>query len=313
MLAASFGLVMSNPITADAQIAYDRIVVFGTSLSDPGNGFALTGTTSTPPYDSLDLFLTPDAPYARGGHHLSNGATWVEQLARSSALAASVRPAFRGNNAGATNYAVARARARDVGESIDLSPQVQTFLVDVGGVAPSDALYVIEMGSNDVRDALDPTNPDPFGTLGEALTSIANNIATLYAAGARNFLVWNVPNLAQSPAIQIADSVFPGTAEATTDATEAFNSGLKLILEQQLPALLPGINLIQFDAYQVTTDVAADPSAVGLTNVTDSCVTPLLPPFTCADPDEYLFWDGIHPTRAAHGIIAEAVALVLAE
>lgn len=60
---------------------------------------------------------------------------------------------------------------------------------DVGGVAPSNALYVIEMGANDLRDALTAIAQGDDGTaiLGEALTSIASSIAVLYAAGARNF------------------------------------------------------------------------------------------------------------------------------
>src|SRR6187431_1546456 len=154
MLTACLGLVVSTPVDVDAQVTYDRVVVFGTSLSDSGNAFALIGTASTPPDFSLDVFLIPSAPYARGGHHLSNGATWIEQLARSSGLAASARPAFLGNNSGATNYAVAGARARDYGDTLNLSQQVAAFLQDVGGVAPSNALYVIEMGANDLRDAL---------------------------------------------------------------------------------------------------------------------------------------------------------------
>jgi phospholipase/lecithinase/hemolysin len=40
-------------------------------------------------------------------------------------------------------------------------------------------------------------------------------------------------------------------------------------------------------------------------------VTPLVAPFRCQDPDEYLFWDGIHPTRAAHAALADAVANLL--
>ena len=46
-----------------AQAPFSSIVVFGTSLSDPGNAFALWGGTNTPP---ADPFLVPSAPYARG-------------------------------------------------------------------------------------------------------------------------------------------------------------------------------------------------------------------------------------------------------
>ena len=86
-----FMVVVSSvlaPVLAGA-LTFDRMVVFGTSLSDPGNAYALTGWLSRPPYDTLDSLLVPDAPYARGGHHFSNGATWVEQYARSIGLAGS--------------------------------------------------------------------------------------------------------------------------------------------------------------------------------------------------------------------------------
>jgi hypothetical protein len=52
----------------------------------------------------------------------------------------------------AANYAVAGARARDVAETFDLPEQVAAYLQDVRNNAPSDALYVIDFGGNDVRD-----------------------------------------------------------------------------------------------------------------------------------------------------------------
>ena len=36
----------------------------------------------TPPDYDVDSLLQPFSPYARGGNHLTNGATWVEQLSR---------------------------------------------------------------------------------------------------------------------------------------------------------------------------------------------------------------------------------------
>src|SRR6056297_1815558 len=60
---------------------YERIVAFGDSLMDSGNAFVLTGEVSTPPFDPV-----PSGAYAIGGHHFSNGRTWVEQLGEAMGL-----------------------------------------------------------------------------------------------------------------------------------------------------------------------------------------------------------------------------------
>ncbi|MES9970892.1 MAG: SGNH/GDSL hydrolase family protein [Candidatus Thiodiazotropha sp.] len=136
---------------------YAGVVVFGDSLSDPGNAFFLSGINLKPPYETLNEFLIPDAPYARGGNHFSNGPTWVERLGRELDLGDSVKPAFKGAKGKAlkrTNYAVGGARARDVGDSVNLNIQLEAFFSDAQGVAATDALYVIALGGNDVRDAI---------------------------------------------------------------------------------------------------------------------------------------------------------------
>ena len=97
--------------------------------------------------------VVPSAPYARGGHHLSNGPTWIEQLAQPLGLSRSVNPAFRGSNPFAMNFAVGTARARNDFTNPSLSLLVSAFLQKTGGVAQADALYVIQIGANDVRDA----------------------------------------------------------------------------------------------------------------------------------------------------------------
>lgn len=303
-------LVQLTPEWALAQTTVSRIVVFGDSLSDPGNAFALLGKANTPPYDSLDQLLVPDMPYAKGGHHFSNGATWVEQLARPMGLAGTTRPAFQWSGIEATNYAVGGARAHEDGINVDLRFQVNTFLNSFSGVAPSDALYVVEFGSNDIRDAL-VAGINGGAILTEALTAIGNNIGVLYAAGARKFLICNAPDLSLTPAILTLDRITPGVRQFARLLTVSYNSGLNDLLWSMTG--LPGIEIVSIDFFQLLNNVVAEPATFGLKTVDKACVMPNTPPFACKTPDDFLFWDGLHPTKAVHAIISQEAAFLLAK
>lgn len=288
---------------------FSRFVVFGTSLSDPGNAFALAGGTNTPPHYDVDFLLVPQVPYARGGHHTTNGATWIEQLARARGLAGTVRPAFSGSDRHATNYAVAAARAREDGLNVNLSEQVDTFLARFEQHAPDDALYAIEMGVNDIRDAVGAyaAGGDGQPIIEAAIFAMSQNIQRLYFAGARKLLVWRVPNVGLTPAMR---SLGPQAMALGGKVTLGFNAALDAALVQ-LSLALPGLDIMRLDADQLVNDIVAAPGAYGLSNVTSACITPDVAPFFCKQPDEYLFWDGIHPTRATHSIVAETAAVVL--
>lgn len=265
----------------------------------------LRGGINTPPDYLFGELLVPDAAYARGGHHLSNGSPWIVQFARPLGLVASVQPAFRDSSAKPTNYAVDRARARDDGININLSDQVGQFLRDVNGVAPSDWLYVVEFGSNDVFDALKAyvAGGDGGPILESALAAIATRLGQLYAAGARNFLIANVPDISLTPAVRMAEAMFPGMglSQLASSLAQNFNAGLTSVVAQ-LPS---DADVSWLDIYGKLNQIVADPPAYGLNNVTDPCVMPGEPPFACRNADEYLFWDGIHPTKAVHAIFAE--------
>jgi phospholipase/lecithinase/hemolysin len=307
--AGFLALGLAAPAAVSAQSRFSGIVVFGTSLSDSGNAFVLVGDASTPPDFMLNPLLIPSAPYAKGGHHFSNGATWIEQFARSVGLGDSVRPALATTDPGVTNYAVGAARAYDDGQNFNLTRQVDTFLQRSGGVAQSQALYVIEMGSNDIRDAFQifATGGNGGPVLTQALASIAANIQKLYLAGAREFLVWAAPNVGLTPAVR---SLGPAAGALAGTLTQLFNGGLAGVLAQ-LSAALPGTSFERLDAYQILNAIVASPTEFGLIMVTTACVTPNIEPFSCNDPDGFLFWDGIHPTRAGHAILAQASANVL--
>ena len=303
-LAIVAALLLSTPARAAAQ-EYSEVVVFGDSLSDSGNAFAIRGAASTPPDYALDPFLVPGAPYARGGHHFQDGASWVEQLARSLGVSGSARPAFQSAGAVARNFAVGGARAREDGINVNLPAQVANYLERADGIASPTALYVIAIGSNDVRDALVAYSRGQNGgaILAAALGSVAQSITALSAAGARTFLVWNVPNIGLTPALRMAG---PAASQLATTLSVAFNAQLMPLLGQ-IAAAVPSIRIVSFDAFGLLTSIVADPGAYGMSNVTSACVTPSEPPFKCGLPDEFLFWDGIHPTRATHAIIAQQV------
>ena len=308
-LVGCLALVLGTPGWSEAQTRFSGIVVFGTSLSDPGNAFALVGDANTPADFDLNPLLVPTAPYAKGGHHCSNGATWVEQYASSVGLGDSVKAALATTDPAVTNYAVGAARAYNDGVNFNLTQQTDMFLARSGGVASSQSLYIIEMGGNDVRDAFQAyaTGGNGAPILGQALASIAANIQKLYGAGAREFLVWTAPNVGLTPAIRSLGQNAQGLAGFVA---QAFNGGLAGVVAQ-LEGGLPGVRFVTLDAYQILDAIVTNPGGFGLTTVTTACVTPNVAPFSCKNADTYLFWDGIHPTKAGHAILARETALVL--
>jgi outer membrane lipase/esterase len=296
------GLALAPTVTAGDD---QRLVIFGDSLSDPGNAFVILRDVEVPPFE-----LIPDAPYARGALHFSNGATWAEQLAGRLGARVSAGPALWLPHI-FSNYAVGSARAR-VDGAFHLGEQVDRFIDNAGAAAPRDALYVVFVGGNDLRDALDALALDPSGAASgvivqAALAAIRDNLLKLYAIGARKFLVPNAPNLALVPAVRLLGPSAQGAAQFLA---EAYNDGLGALLDGLQASL--SIDVVRFDVFALLNAVVANPAAVGLREVTQPCITPgtRVRPF-CARPDEYLFWDGIHPTRAGHAILAERAAGLL--
>ena len=288
-------------------------VFFGDSLSDPGNHYIAFGEVSRPPYQPVPIY-----PYAIGGHHFSDGDTWAEDLAYEMGRPASGRPALREPGI-FTNYAVGRARARPgapVFPQFDLGTQVTGFLSDFGGHAPGDRVYVIWIGANDLFDALEALQSDPSGAtsgliIQQALGALSTNIQMLWAAGARNFLVLNLPDPALTPYVR---SLGPVAQGAATQLTSAYNTALAQVVGEL--SGLPQAQFQQFDLNAFLHQVVSSAGRYGLLNVQDSCLAfGVTANAVCAEPDRYLFWDGIHPTRVGHLLISFAIAkaLVVAE
>ena len=136
------------------------------------------------------------------------------------------------------------------------------------------------MGSNDIRDAFliyaAGGNGGPI--LDAALGSIAANIQRLYLAGAREFLVWVVPNVALTPAIRSLASSragLGGIRDAAVQRRSCRPFGAVVSWS------FPESSFARLDAYQILNAIVANPAAFDLTNVTTACLTPNIAPFNC--------------------------------
>jgi outer membrane lipase/esterase len=317
---------VSGNALANNDGVYSGVHAFGTSLSDEGNAFIACGGQSTPPYDNLTTFLNAapgDSPYARGGHHFSNGSTWVEPLAKSLGVNNSPLPVLQ--NPVGTNYAQAGTTAIPEGPlgplpcRVSFAEQIQAA-TDRGGI-PDDALVTVEIGSNDVINAvlffaaaitegsLDPVMANAVTkttVLEPAADFTSLGINQLIAAGASTLLWATVPDIGLTPSMAILDAqlqafgVPAGLILVTaTDFAETYNASV----QADLQAAIDDGAIVKFDVFQILREIVSGGN--GDLNVTDTCVSPNQPPFACRQPDNYLYWDGVHPTKAIHAFLAE--------
>jgi phospholipase/lecithinase/hemolysin len=280
---------------------YSAIYSFGDSLSDVGNAYIATGGAQ------------PASPYSNG--LFSNGPIWLQDLAPMLGLPAPTPslPPYDGND-----YAVGGAQTGTTliytAGAGDLPSQIQAFEAAHPGGAPSSALYTFSIGANDLFGLLgvlasDPTFAGTQTVLGEAAMNVALAAGALESDGAKNLLLYNVPDLGLTPyieelAIAHSDPALPGEA---AELSQDFNT----LVSQDLASKDPGLSVHTLDAYDLIVKVVGDPGAYGLTNVTDPCWTGGTTGYAgggslCSSPGTYMFWDAVHPTAAANEIVAEA-------
>lgn len=133
----------------------------------------------------------------------------------------------------------------------------------------------------------------------EPLNNLAIAIAALAQAGAKNFLVPNLPDLGQLPTSQAETN-----SSVYTQVSLAHNAGLA----NGLQALNPEIRLTELDVFSAFNQVLANPGAFGFTNTENPCL--LISQFSLCSSDptvqnQYVFWDEHHRTTAVHKILGD--------
>ncbi|XP_052158554.1 GDSL esterase/lipase At4g01130 [Oryza glaberrima] len=197
------------------------------------------------------------------------------------------------------------------------------------------ALYTIDIGQNDLTSNL---GSQSIETVKQSLPSVVSKISSavqeLYNIGARNIMVFNMAPIGCYPAFL---TKLPHTSNdmdgygcmktynsAVTYYNELLNNSLAKVRKK-----LQDASIVYLDKHAVTLELFRHPKAHGLKYGTKACCgygdgaynfnpdvycgsSKLLNGQTvtakaCADPQNYVSWDGIHATEAANKIIAASL------
>ncbi len=281
---AAAAVVALAPAVAHA-VPFSDLFFFGDSLSDSGNVYRATGHA-----------LPGSAqPYAPGRY--SDGPVWTEQFAALLGRPAAAAPhapdpldpwAVVGNN-----YAYAGSRT-----GLDSTPPgilLQTAFLwggDPATMADPNALYVVVGGGNDMRDARSAPGADDASrqlAAEQAIGRLQQSVGFLASRGAKHILVSNLPNLALTPE---AMAMGPAIVASSFDASVRFN-GLVPNLVGYGESL--GVDMYLLDMAGISTASFANtmlPCAGFVGSGGAAC-------------SDSLFSDALHPSAAAHLLIAQ--------
>jgi outer membrane lipase/esterase len=308
-LVSALALALAGMGTAQAQ-EFSAVISFGDSLSDAGQYAAL------PP---------PFYFGAQGSFTTNPDDVWTQVLASSFGFTQTA------SLAGGTDYAWGGAptsfNVATVPFPLQCVPatlpcksvqqQIGAYLASHAGAADPNALYTYWAGANDIFNYLGASQANPLITATQlqnwtgasALTAVGE-IGALQAAGAEHIIVVNLPDIGKAPAFASNSTASAGVTGLVTVYNATLNGGLATLKD----------GIIPINAFGLVNEVMADPGTYGFSNVTGvACLTAsslFCTPASYVTPganETYLFADGVHPTGAAHRMLAQvAVATIVA-
>ena len=146
--------------------------------------------------------------------------------------------------------------------------------------------------------------PDAIQTVVQQTTE---GIDALTALGGRRFLVLNLPDLGDLPALNSAGAA---TVTLANEITAEHNAALAQSMAGAHAST--GANIVVMNEAQIFNELLADPAAYGITNTTAGCLeTPSCLSAPTAMQNQYVFWDENHPTTGTQLLVAEYAAAAL--
>lgn len=256
-LCAVLALQVTSP-TAQAATDIQRIVVFGDSLSDNGNTFALT----TELHQDIDEFPVVPDPELYWQGRFSNGPVWNEFFAGLVGFLPNKRQGELRQSAHYLNYAYGGAWAEtyqpdderpmqyklgDAWHTLppSLDSQVETYLTDITtqpDVISHDLIFIWIGGNDYLNQELTgvPIARLPEASTENVLLSLRLNLDKLVAAGAKQIVLLGLPDLGRVPNVSMHDPSHGALIPALTELSLLHNQKL-LALVQHLQQTSPTV------------------------------------------------------------------------
>ena len=305
----SVAIFLATPILVNAQApVFTQVIVFGDSLSDDGNiahrardlvGFSYPSSN----FNYSDYRFTDDTNTSPAAN-LYVG-TWHEQLEKTFLGLAVAKNSLDGG----TDYAFGGATTKDGTQdrtvinnpfpfgggdltiTIDnMGKQINDYLAS--HAADANALYILWGGGNDLFDDYRSQS------VTDTATRVGLLIIRLANAGARNFLVPNVPPLGAVPN-SFGD---PNRVAGLDQASASYRTQLSLAIGSVVSGFAGNgitIHVYNLDVWLRMIRVLGQPAKYNFVNTIDSAQGA-----SGVNPDQYLFWDDIHPTTGGHHELA---------
>ncbi|KST66185.1 SGNH/GDSL hydrolase family protein [Mastigocoleus testarum] len=298
-----------NNLEDKSNNSFDDLVIFGDSYSDTGNAFHLSNNT-----------FPPSPPYFEG--RLSNGPIWVDKIASELSLQESdiQNFAFAGATSGREVFVPEGTNiiAEEPGFTSELPgllDQVDQFADGIGqdGADPND-IYFVWMNGNDFQllnsnlssssnssSNLNSNSNLTSNNVSEIQVAIAQYVSNISTAvtrlanlGAEKIAIPNISNLGLLP-----KAIESGASLQGTLTTLAINYALADTIDNLESNL--GLDIIEIDVFGFTQAIVSSPQEFGFSNISD----PLIEETNPENPDEFLFWDGVHFTTQAQKLFAD--------
>lgn len=279
--------------------AFTRVVVFGDSLSDTGNVRARTSAKSSGAIDypshtfnydngrfTNDTDTDPASHTYFGVWHEQLAVTFLGLPAASNSLGGGFNYAFGGatTNDG-THQEIEETPVADITITIDdMGRQMDDYFAS--HVFDPNALYIVWGGGNDIRN--DDSSANVTATVGR----VDGLVSRLAKAGAKYIMVPNVVPLGNIP--RYSGTPKGATANQASAEYRKELAGSLDVLKSTLAAqgFMPAIYRV--DEWADAVRMFSNGPRFGFTNISSPAQDQNV------NPDQYLFWDDVHPTTAGH-------------